>query len=150
MCFSADRPWNLARELGFISGGESLWHSKTLSRLSKGDRIWVNIPNEGYVGVGIVQGEYVRAERFIFGHIKEQASIDQMSTAARYLYLDSAADEDKAEYIAPVRWIHTVSKSRAFKENGLFQNRNTVCKPTTSKWDHTVARLKQAWGMLLT
>jgi hypothetical protein len=28
---------------------------------------------------------------------------------------------------------------------GLFGNQNTVCKPTTPKWTHTVERLKQVW-----
>ncbi|TFH85010.1 hypothetical protein EQG41_19240 [Billgrantia azerbaijanica] len=33
----------------------------------------------------------------------------------------------------------------AFNEAGLFGNQNTVCKPTTPKWSHTVSRLKQVW-----
>lgn len=32
-----------------------------------------------------------------------------------------------------------------FSEVGLFGNQNTVCKPTTPKWSHTVERLKQVW-----
>ncbi|EWH00033.1 hypothetical protein [Halomonas sp. BC04] len=47
----------------------------------------------------------------------------------------------------PVRWLHTVSREQAFSEVGLFGNQNTVCKPTTPKWSHTVERLKQAWGI---
>ncbi|MBS9405581.1 hypothetical protein KG088_18460 [Halomonas sp. TRM85114] len=54
-------------------------------------------------------------------------------------------DDDEAEYLVPVRWLHTVSCKEAFSEVGLFGNQKTVCKPTTPKWSHTVSRLKQAW-----
>jgi hypothetical protein len=32
--------------------------------------------------------------------------------------------------------------SEAINEIGLFGNQNTVCKPVTPKWRHTVERLK--------
>jgi hypothetical protein len=35
----------------------------------------------------------------------------------------------------------------AFAETGLFGNQNSVCKPRTEKWGHTVSRLKQAWKL---
>ena len=54
-------------------------------------------------------------------------------------------DDEAAEYLVPVRWLHTVPKESAFSEVGLFGNQNTVCKPTTPKWSHTINRLKQAW-----
>lgn len=56
-----------------------------------------------------------------------------------------ADDEEPAEYLVPVRWIVSFPTSQAFSEVGLFGNQNTVCKPATPKWEHTVARLKQAW-----
>jgi len=48
------RNWEDTRTHGFISAGGSSWCSKTLSLLFPGDRVWVNIPHTGYVGVGIV------------------------------------------------------------------------------------------------
>jgi hypothetical protein len=30
----------------------------------------------------------------------------------------------------------------AFSEIGLFGNQNSVCKPITPKWNHTIERLK--------
>jgi hypothetical protein len=53
--------------------------------------------------------------------------------------------DDAAEYLVPVRWIHTISREEAFSDVGLSGNQNTVCKPTTPKWLHTVERLKQVW-----
>jgi len=57
----------------------------------------------------------------------------------------SAFDEALlAEYFVPVSWIDTVPfADEAFSEAGLFGNQNTVCKPTTSKWRHTIERLKE-------
>lgn len=39
--------------------------------------------------------------------------------------------------------------SQAFTETGLFGNQNSVCKPTTTKWSHTVERLKQVWEIVI-
>jgi UDP-N-acetyl-D-mannosaminuronic acid transferase (WecB/TagA/CpsF family) len=41
-----------------------------------------------------------------------------------------------------VDWIHAVRKSEAVREVGFFGNQNTVAKPATSKWLHTLQRLK--------
>jgi hypothetical protein len=38
---------------------------KTLSMLSPGDRVWVNVLGEGYVGVGEVTKPVVRIDQFI-------------------------------------------------------------------------------------
>lgn len=143
--FGDDRPWELARDLGFIAGGGADWYSKTLSMLSEGDRVWVNIPKTGYVGVGIVTGERERADQFVFETPEGNLTLKQMENTESYRHLDPNADDETAEYLVPVRWVHTVTKSEAFSEVGLFGNQNTVCKPTTPKWSHTINRLKQAW-----
>lgn len=59
-----------------------------------------------------------------------------------------AEDEDLAEYLVRVQWTHTVPSNKAIKELGFFGNQNTVCRPTAPKWNHTVDRLKQAWGIV--
>ena len=51
----AYRKWEDARKYGFVSGGGGKWYSQTLRMLHSGDRVWVNIPHTGYVGVGIVR-----------------------------------------------------------------------------------------------
>ncbi|MCT8467534.1 hypothetical protein KZO85_02975 [Chromohalobacter canadensis] len=42
--FDDDRPWELARQYGFIAGGGAAWYSKTLAMLSVGDRVWSTSP----------------------------------------------------------------------------------------------------------
>ena len=44
--------------------------------------------------------------------------------------------------LIPVRWLDTVSEAEGVDEVGLFGNQNTVCRPMTPKWSHTVESLK--------
>jgi hypothetical protein len=48
------RRWTDAMKHGYISAGGGSWYSNTLHQLEPGDRIWVNVPGQGYVGVGKV------------------------------------------------------------------------------------------------
>ena len=57
-----------------------------------------------------------------------------------------ADDEELAEYFVPVNWIETRQLFGAISEVGFFGNQNSVCRPTTSKWEHTVERLKQLFS----
>ena len=50
-----NRGWDDAAKYGFITAGGGHWYTGTLSMLSPGDRVWVNVPGKGYVGVGIVE-----------------------------------------------------------------------------------------------
>ena len=143
--FGPDYPWEDARRLGFICGGGAPWYTKTLAMLSEGDRIWVNIPKTGYVGVGEVIGERCRAETYRFDSPDGPKNMLEMDLIESYPQLDPAAPDEEGEYLVPVRWIHTVSRDQAFSEVGLFGNQNTVCKPTVPKWSHTINRLKQVW-----
>lgn len=129
------RNWQDAIEHGFISAGDGRWYSKTLFMLKPGDRVWVNIPGTGYVGVAQVTGHAVIADDFIS---------DDLNLKGQY---NRAAEcgEDEAEYFVPVTWLHKVNESQAVNEVGLFGNQNSVARPRTPKWEHTVKRLKSIW-----
>jgi hypothetical protein len=60
-----DRDWEEARKYSFISGGGGRFYSKTLSMLEPGNRVWVNIPGTGYVGVGVVEEAVVPIDQFL-------------------------------------------------------------------------------------
>jgi hypothetical protein len=51
------------------------------------------------------------------------------------------------EYLVGVKWLKHVAVSAAIHEVGFFGNQNTVCKPKTKKWGHTVERLKQRFAV---
>ncbi|WP_217694017.1 hypothetical protein [Chromohalobacter japonicus] len=117
--------------------------------LSEGDRVWVNIPKTGYVGV--VTGEHCRADEYRFANEGDRTLpeiISQDEDLARELYphlFQTLVDEEEAEYLVPVRWLHAVARNEAFSEVGLFGNQNTVCKPTAAKWQRTADRLGKVW-----
>lgn len=142
---SGSRNWEDAEKYGFISAGGGRWYSKTLQMLHSGDRIWVNIPHVGYVGVGIVTGEMQPANEAILdvdGVSHPMSSLDLKGD-----YINPDADPEAQEYVVPVKWIKTVPQQQAVKEAGFFGNQNSVCRPQTDKWRFTIERLKTLWGI---
>ena len=139
------RDWDDAVKFGFISGGGGLWYTQTLYQLSPGDRVWVNAPGRGYVGVGRVTGPAVPARDFQVQINGTQKPILEV-TSAPYGRNSTGGDEE-GEVFVPLEWIQTRPISKAFSEVGFFGNQNTVCRPRTSKWNHTVDRLKHLFGI---
>lgn len=138
------RSWDEARRYGFISGGGGAWYSRTLKQLSIGDRVWVNIPGRGYVGVGIVDGPTQPLSDYtitVDGQEKPAADVLTEGTYQR----DEIDDEEVCEYFVPVRWGQTVPKQQAVREAGFFGNQNTVAAPRAASWRATVERLKQSF-----
>jgi hypothetical protein len=139
--YGSQRSWEDARKYGFISAGGGRWYSQTLRMLSPGDRVWVNIPKTGFVGVGRVKEEVRPMRDFVVDtEAGPRAALDVLADGERYRSRDS--DPEQAEYVVRVEWLDTVPESKAVNEVGLFGNQNTVCQPTTPKWRHTVERLK--------
>lgn len=135
------RSWADAVEYGFICGGGGTWYSKTLQLLNPGDRVWVNIPRSGFVGVGRVTGRAQSAASFTVTTPKGEMPV--LDAAKRGSYQREHVDNpEKAEYFVPVKWLQTVPVEQAVQEVGFFGNQNTVCKPTAQKWRTTVERLK--------
>lgn len=146
------RHWEDARKYSFISAGGGRWYSKTLNQLSEGDRVWVNIPQTGYVGVGIVEEPAVMAKDFMVKTEKGDVRITEaplkLNEQARKDYLIKyAEDEEKAEYFVKVKWLRQLPIKQAVSELGFFGNQNSVCKPTSSKWLFTVDTLKKKWDI---
>lgn len=139
------RKWEDACKFGFVSAGGGKWYTQTLKMLHNGDRIWVNIPHTGYVGVGIVQADVQQASEAGWEVNGVFTEMKQMPLRGNYFY--NADNAEEAEYIVPVKWITTVPIQAAVKETGFFGNQNTVCRPTTEKWEFTVKRLKEVWGI---
>lgn len=140
------RHWEDARRYGFISAGGGDWYTRTLGLLEAGSRIWVNVPKTGYVGVGIVEDpEPQLADEFLVEHDGQTVPITQAPLRGRLKH--PTDDPNKQEQLVRVRWIKAVPLEEAVSEKGLFGNQNTVAKPTTPKWDHTIERLKQAFGI---
>ena len=139
------RSWSEARKYGFFSAGGGSWYSKTLSMLSPGDRLWVRIPKLGYVGVGIVTSHAQRADEFEIETDAGPRPCLEVLKEADYAR-EHASDAEQAEYFVRVKWLDSLPKEQAFHEVGLLGQQNSVCRPTTPKWRHTVERLKTVFS----
>jgi len=139
----AHRTWEDALRYEFISAGQGRWYSRTLETLEPGHRIFVNIPQTGYVGVGIVKERAVPVGEF-------QVEVDGVSVpilAANHNAPnmdENANDMEKSEYLVRVEWIATLPVRDAYWEKGMFANQNSVCRLT-----HTFTResLLQHFGL---
>lgn len=135
------RAWSEAQKYGFVCGGGGAWYSRTLQLLNPGNRVWVNVPKTGYVGVGRVTGKAVQAADFTLNGPNGEAPALEVLTEGDY-HREFAADPERCEWFVPVEWVKVLPLEDAVQEIGFFGNQNTVCKPTTPKWRSTVERLK--------
>lgn len=121
------RSWDDARKYGYVSGGGGKFYSQSLSQLFPDSRVFVYIPKNGYVAVGIVQGESTPADEFTVKVDGEDVSILDAQLKCRGC-LENSDDPEKMEFFVPVKWKITRSKNEAYREKGMFSNQNTVCK----------------------
>ncbi len=140
------RHWDDAMKYGFVSAGGGPWYSRTLKQLSKEDRVWVNIPHTGYVGVATVEDSAVMAKDFTIQTEDGEKPILEIPLKASY-HKQFIDDEEKAEYFVKVKWEKVVPIKQAVSKIGFFGNQNSVCKPRDSKWLFTIDTLKKTWGI---
>jgi hypothetical protein len=139
-----DRRWEDGCQHGYIAAGGGSWYSRTLDILEVGGRIWVNVPGNGYVGVGRVVEKAKPITEFTLPDGSGKAMpIKQLLPHTP----EVNKPEDQLEYYVRVDWIKTVPLKDAIKEKGFFGNQNSAARPKTKKWTHTVERLKKRWGI---
>jgi Predicted nuclease of the RecB family len=136
------RSWDDAQKYGFVSAGGGSWYTNTMSNLEPGNRVWINIPHVGYVGVGNVTEEAKPAREAIFTFNGQATPFFDLELKANY---HKDVPQEKEEYIVKIEWLKTIPKNKAVSEYGFFGNQNTVCRPKTDKWDFTIKRLKELW-----
>ena len=101
--------------------------------------MWVNIPQTGYVGVGVVTGPAVRFTDAYVTADGAPVPLSAQTLTGSYMHQAAEADED-AEWVVPVGWIRTVPQNDAYWEKGLFANQNSACK---LRQEFTLDRLAQ-------
>jgi hypothetical protein len=132
---------------GYLVAGGGSWYSRTLAMLDPGARIWVNVPGSGYVGVGVVTQRMQPVDEFtVLDEAGNDVPIIRVSKAAASLR-PAMDDPDMADYLVRVEWTKTVDPTQAIHEKGFFGNQNSVARPRSPKWDHTVRRLKTRFGV---
>lgn len=121
------RDWEDARKFGFLSAGQGEWYSRTLKKLFIGARVFVYIPQEGYVGVGIVQDTVKPVKKFLVDKDGKKTSILDCSLKAPRMD-ENSDNPELSEYLVKVEWIKTIPRNKAYREVGMFANQNTVCQ----------------------
>lgn len=124
---SETRAWKDAQRYGFISAGGGKWYIQTLSQLTRGKRVFVHIPGEGYVGVGEVLEAVQPLEEF---HVDVNgARVPILEAPHEAPQIDKfAGDPERVEHFVRVKWIATRPRDGAIWKKGFFANQNTVCK----------------------
>ncbi|MDZ7969827.1 MAG: phospholipase D-like domain-containing protein [Nostoc sp. DedSLP03] len=138
------RNWADCQRYGFISGGsEEKYNRPLIKLLSPGSRLFVYIPQTGYVGVGLVIHAAVPVRDFKVLVNGQQVPILDAPTVAPSM--DEYADDlNKSEYLVRVKWIKKVSKSEAYRyETGLFTYPNIVCRMESPRSRLTIEKLSQ-------
>jgi hypothetical protein len=115
-----NRKWEDALKYGFVSAGGGDWYSKTVRNLPIGARIFVYIPQVGYVGVGETTASAIN-----FLESKEWQGKD---LEGKYTHTNG-----EPEYIVPVKWIATRSPEDAIYGNGFFASQHSTCKLRDAK-----------------
>jgi hypothetical protein len=111
--------------------------------LEPGASIWVNLPGNGYAGVGKVVDGVVPIDEFVVDDGSGgKVPITSLPIQAANL-TTVAKDPEKAEHMVRVEWLKTVPENEAVKEKGFFGNQNSAAKPRAKRWLHTVERLKK-------
>ena len=108
--------------------------------LQPGERVWVNVPGMGYVGVGQVEEAAVPPDEFKVSVEGVETPITEAETENSWMY-----DGEQGEHFVKVRWLKVVELHEAVREIGFFGNQNTVARPHAKSWGFTVERLKAAW-----
>ena len=140
------RSWEEGRKFGFLAAGGGTWYSNSLRLLEQGDRIWLKAPGHGFVGVGRVLGPREPAITFEISTPEGPKLAMDVLQGGSY-HREFLGDAEKQEYFVPVEWLRDVPLAEAVNEIGLFGNQNTVCRPLTPKWRHTVERLKKSFNI---
>jgi hypothetical protein len=139
-----NRDWEDARRYGFISAGGGRWYSDTLKNLPIGARVFVRVPQIGYVGVGTTTGRARRFDEATVDDEGESAMLRDQELHSAYRHAE-VENDDNSEYIVPVSWIKTLPLAQAIHKKGLFGNQNSACK---LRQEFTLDHLYHAFGLI--
>ena len=117
-----------------------------MEKLSLGSLVWAYVPGRGYVGYGRVTRSAVLYDQFTIKVEDDHIPITEAKEGG-YLKAENPADVGYNQYFVGIEWIKAVDIGQAVKEPGFFSNPNTVCEPTSEKWQFTTDFLKRRWSI---
>lgn len=141
--YGGGRDWADARKFNFIAAGGGRFYSQTMRSLPEGARVWVNLPGTGYVAVGRTLAPASRwAEaRVKIGDTWVRLAEQDLESQPHPRFDDP--DDDFAEWVVPVGWLHARSEADAYWEKGMFASQHSACK---LRQEFTLERLTTHFG----
>lgn len=131
---------------GFLLAGGGDWYWKSMDMLSIGDRVWMNLgAGKGFGAVGIVTETRTAVDDFMVQ--KDGVSVPVYEAVPSLDVRKIADDPEAGTYAVGIKWLHTVPYNQGVWEKGFLANQNTVARPTSSKWEYTISRLKTLWSI---
>jgi hypothetical protein len=125
------RSWEDGRCYGFVTAGGARRWSRPLERMRSGDRVFVNVPGRGYVGIGDVLDISVPIREAHVDHGGRRQAVLELDLASPRLDADTN-DDELCEWVVPVRWHAAVPEEHGFWRRGLF-SRRTSCIELTDR-----------------
>ena len=111
--------------------------------LEEGARVWVHVPQHGYVGVGVVKGPAAALKDFKV----DDDGVEKPLAEVLGISLPEDEPAETMEYCAPVKWLHTEPLEGAVWHRGFFANQNSAARPTSRRWEFTIQQLKARFGV---
>lgn len=129
----AQEPESHAEDHSQVRGGDGK------GPLPTGARIFVYIPQTGYVAVGETTGEALPFDEATITIDGTPQPLLEQQLHGTYHHANEIA-----EYVVPVRWIHTRPAKDAIRGPGLFANQNSACRLRSS---FTIETLTKAFDL---
>lgn len=143
MNFGGGRPWEDARRFSFVSAGCGKFYSQTIRVVPEGARLWVCVPDAGYVAVGTALAPASRFESARVFRDGIWTPLSGQPLAGSYRSDDSVSDDD-AEWVVPVAWQDARPLDEAFWQKGMFASRHSACK---LRQEFTLGLLEDHFGV---
>ncbi len=134
------RSWSDAKRLGFVSAGGAKRFEDAMKRLREGDRIWAYVSGRGYVGYGEVHSEARGKDEFTVRPNGTERSIQDVKLEAKKVF-----EEGHEEWFVGIEWLHSVPRSKAIWETGMYYARGVSIRPRKRAWLDTIEILKHKW-----
>lgn len=137
------RNWDDFKNFGFISAGHGPKYSKAISTLSVGDKVIAYLKGFGYVGVGVVTEEAVKAIDFSFAG----APLSSLKLTSENFFAETS--DELSEYVVKVNWLAAYDRqfSKWQSKSGLFTT--PAIKASLVRQVKTIEFIESEFGVTL-
>lgn len=138
------RSWNDCKKYGFMAAGNGQRFSDSLKKLSKGDVIAAYVTKSGFVGIGKVTKEAVKAIDFRY----KNKPLEKLDLECDGI-LENSHDDELGEYLIAVEWIKSVPKEKAFFKSRIGLYTPQKVRASLANQPKTLAFIESSFDVIL-